>query len=114
MSILGNVLNLNPSPSLTYYICSIQTSLDTKKSSNGAKRKKLNSSLALKLEPSYGSTFFCSIRAFLDVEKSSNGQKKKVELGPGSKLGARPQLNLFFALSELLLETKETRIKQKK
>jgi len=38
---------------------------------------------------------------------------KKAELGPDSKLGAMPKLDLFLVQSKLLLKSRETWIKQK-
>ncbi len=45
--------------------------------------------------------------------KAWMAKTKKVDLGLGSELGARLQLGLFFIQSKLLLELKETQIKQK-
>jgi hypothetical protein len=77
MSILGKAPILEPGPSLTYYVCSIRTSLGTKRSLDGGKRKNFNFNLLSKLELSYGSTFVYSIRVSLDVKKNLDGKNQK-------------------------------------
>lgn len=47
------------------------------------------------------------------LKKTWMAKTKKAELGPDSKLGAMPKLDLFLVQSKLLLKSRETWIKQK-
>lgn len=114
---MGSTPNLEPNPNLAFFFYSIQVFFCTEKSSNGAKRKKVELGHDFEFGTDPNLAFFLFHPSFFlwrHTKRSSNGAKrKKTKLRPNFEFGTIPKFRFIFAPSRIFLVPREVWMEQK-